>query len=98
MAAIKAVKGSDGTDHVETVGGDRSRVREWNTTLDGALSDLEFWGCIWERRNRGTARITAHRDGEGDTEDSDSPAGAVEQGEGAHADGTDAAPRPPTDS
>jgi len=96
MAAIKAVKGSDGTDHVETVGVDRSHVREWNTTLDGALSDLEFWGCIWERRNRGTARITAHRDGEWDTEYSDSPDEAVEEWEDADDDGTEAASWPPS--
>ena len=91
MKAIKAVTASDGTDHVETVGIDRSHVREWKTTLDTALSDLEFWGRIWERRNRGTARATAHRDGDWDVEYSDSPDEAVEEWEDADADNTEAA-------
>lgn len=91
MAAIKAVKASDGTDHVETVGVDRNHVREWKATLDDALSDLEFWGRIWERRNRGAARATAHYEGQWDAEYSDSPDGAVEEWEDGDADDTEAA-------
>ena len=91
MAAIKTVKAGDGTDHVETVGVDRNHVREWKATLDGALSDLEFWGRIWERRNRGAARATAHYEGQWDAEYSGSPDGAVEEWEDADADDTEAA-------
>jgi hypothetical protein len=86
MAAIKAVKASDGTDHVETVGVDRNHVREWKIVLDGALSDLEFWGRIWERRNRGAARATAHRDGDWDVEYSENPDEIVDDWEDADAD------------
>ncbi len=86
MAAIKAVKASDGTNHVETVGVDRNHVREWKIVLDGALSDLEFWGRIWERRNRGAARATAHRDGDWDVEYSENPDEIVDDWEDADAD------------
>ncbi|NLU75498.1 hypothetical protein HCC61_23000 [Streptomyces sp. HNM0575] len=61
MAAIRAVKAADGSDHVETVGMDRNHVHEWKSTLDEATSDLEFWGRIWERRNRNSAQATALR-------------------------------------
>ncbi len=86
MAAIKAVKASDGTDHVETVGIDRNHVREWKAVLDGALSDLDYWGRIWERRNRGTARANANRDGDWDTEYSDNPDDILEDWADADAD------------
>lgn len=82
MAAMRAVKAGDGTDHVETVGVDRSHVREWKTTLDGASSDLEFWGRIWERRNRGAAQAAARRSDDWDTEYRDEPDGAVDEWEG----------------
>jgi hypothetical protein len=61
MADIRAVKATDGTDHVETVGIDRNHVREWKALLDETTSDLEFWGRIWERRNRGS-RTAMQRD------------------------------------
>lgn len=61
MTAIRAVKATDGTDHVENVGVDKNHVREWRSTLDTATADLEFWGRIWERRNRGAARAAAVR-------------------------------------
>ncbi|MBQ1062158.1 hypothetical protein [Micromonospora sp. C41] len=63
MAAIRSVKALDGNDHVETVGVDRNHVREWKNVLDAATSDLEFWGRIWERRNRGAR--SAARGGDG---------------------------------
>lgn len=91
MAAIKGVKASDGTDHVETVGVDRNHVREWKTVLDGALSDLEFWGRIWERRNRGAVRATARRDGDWDVEYSENPDEIVEDWEDADADDSEVA-------
>lgn len=89
MVAIKTVKASDGTDHVETVGVDRNHVREWKTVLDGAVSDLEFWGRIWERRNRSTARASAYREGDWDVEYSDNPDEIVEDWEDADADETE---------
>lgn len=62
VATIRAVKASDGTDHVETVGVDRNHIREWKPILDNATSDLEFWGRIWERRQRGGAVSSAPSD------------------------------------
>jgi hypothetical protein len=62
MAAIRAVKAADGSDHVETVGVDRNHVHEWKSTLDNATSDLEFWGRIWERRNRNNAQAARRED------------------------------------
>lgn len=52
MSAIRSVKAADGNDHVETVGVDRNHVKEWKKVLDDATSDLEYWGRIWQRRNR----------------------------------------------
>ncbi len=54
MTTLRSVKAADGTGHVETVGVDRNHVREWTTFLGETTSDLEFWGRIWERRNRRT--------------------------------------------
>jgi hypothetical protein len=78
MAAMRAVKAADGTDHVETVGVDRNHVKEWKPTLDIAVSDLEFWGRIWERRNRGAARVTTRSDDEWGAEYNDNLDEAVE--------------------
>jgi hypothetical protein len=78
MAAMRAVKAADGTDHVETVGVDRNHVKEWKPTLDAALSDLEFWGRIWERRNRGAARVSTRRDEDWGAEYNDNLDEAVE--------------------
>ncbi|TCB93506.1 hypothetical protein E0H26_22350 [Micromonospora zingiberis] len=90
MAAIRAVKALDGTDHVETVGADRNHVKEWKNVLDDATSDLEFWGRIWERRNRG-ARATARRDDNWETEYDDDTDRAIDTWEDEDADNLEAA-------
>lgn len=77
MATMRSVKASDGKDHVETVGVDRNHVSEWKTVLDNATSDLEFWGRLWERRNRRSDRTLARRD-DWDAEYHDDPDEAVE--------------------
>lgn len=77
MATIRAVTTGNGNEHVETVGIDRNHVREWKHTLDGASSDLEYWGRIWERHNRGAGRATT-RDDDWDTEYHDDRDEAVE--------------------
>lgn len=79
MAAIRAVKATDGNDHVEAVGIDKNHVREWKATLDAATSDLEFWGRIWERRNRSSARAAAARSGDWQDEYQDDPDEAVQE-------------------
>ncbi|MBV9025116.1 MAG: hypothetical protein JO362_15300 [Streptomycetaceae bacterium] len=78
MAALRGVKATDGTDHVETVGIDLSHVNEWKGTLDAAGTDLNFWGRIWERRNRRATRVTARRDDRWDSEYLDNPDEVVE--------------------
>jgi hypothetical protein len=88
MAAIRAVKAGDGTDHVETIGIDRNHVREWKTTLDDTTSDLEFWGRIWERRNRGSARTATQQDSDWRSEYADNPDEIVETWENEDPDNT----------
>ncbi|MGR8009701.1 hypothetical protein [Streptomyces hypolithicus] len=78
MTALRSVKAADGTDHVETVGIDLSHVNEWKGTLDAAGADLDFWGRIWERRNRKGRSVTARRDDRWGTEYLDNPDEAVE--------------------
>ncbi|WP_274914417.1 hypothetical protein [Streptomyces sp. WZ-12] len=85
MTALRGVKAPDGTDHVETVGIDLSHVNEWKGTLDTAGADLDFWGRIWERRNRRGGRVKAQRDDRWVTEYLDNPDEAVEAWEDADA-------------
>ncbi|MEU6183820.1 hypothetical protein [Streptomyces coeruleorubidus] len=91
MAAIRAVKAADGSDHVETVGVDRNHVREWNSTLAIATSDLEFWGRIWERRNRNNAQAAARREDNWVSEYLDDPDEAVAAWEDEDSDKVEAA-------
>lgn len=79
MAALRGVKAGDGTDHVETVGIDLSHVKEWKGILDAAGADLDFWGRIWERRNRRGGHSTARREDSWTAEFLDSPDEAIEE-------------------
>ncbi|MDT0613613.1 hypothetical protein [Streptomyces lancefieldiae] len=79
MAALRGVKAGDGTDHVETVGIDLSHVKEWKGILDMAGADLDFWGRIWERRNRRGGQTTARREDSWTAEFLDSPDEAVDE-------------------
>ncbi len=91
MAAIRAAKAADGSDHVETVGVDRNHVREWKSTLDNAASDLEFWGRIWERRNRDNVQVAARREDNWVSEYLDDPDEAFEAWEDEDSDKIEAA-------
>jgi hypothetical protein len=79
MAALRGVKAGDGTDHVETVGIDLSHVKEWKGLLDAAGADLDFWGRIWERRNRRGGHSAARQEDSWTAEFLDSPDEAVEE-------------------
>ncbi|MQS05722.1 hypothetical protein [Streptomyces alkaliphilus] len=79
VAALRGVKAGDGTDHVETVGIDLSHVKEWKGVLDAAGADLDFWGRIWERRNRRGGHTTGRREDSWTAEFLDSPDEAVEE-------------------
>ncbi|MCW2874635.1 hypothetical protein [Actinacidiphila oryziradicis] len=70
---------------------DRNHVREWKSTLDNATSDLEFWGRIWERRNRNNAQATARQEDNWVSEYLDNPDEAVEAWEDEDSDKVEAA-------
>lgn len=89
LDAIKAVKAVDGSDHVETVGIDRNHVLEWKDTLNSALSDLDFWGRIWVRRNRSSIRVSERRSEEWYDEYINDPDEAVAEWEGEMTDVND---------
>ncbi|WFB08189.1 hypothetical protein LRS74_14860 [Streptomyces sp. LX-29] len=92
MAALRAVKAADGTDHVESVGIDFNHVIEWKSSLDAATSDLDFWGRIWERRNRKGGLSATRRDDSWVAEYLDDPDGAVEAWEDEDAEEVEVAP------